>query len=118
MIAMISRGPGKCLWRRFVGFARTGRRRRLHPRNPAVLYVVGRSSPMSHFGNGGRLAVRLSSLSWLPLSLAGHCREEKRRWRCAVIFAVVGTLGAFADRARPKASSGDAIQAPVSVGSL
>src|SRR5258708_9208575 len=58
---------------------------------PLLLYVVGVAQPHIAIGTGA-LAVSVNALA----SLAGHARAGNVRWRCAVIFAVVGTLGAFA----------------------
>jgi uncharacterized protein len=58
---------------------------------PLLLYVVGVAQPHVAIGTGA-LAVSVNAFA----SLVGHARAGNVRWRCAVIFAVVGTLGAFA----------------------
>src|SRR6202165_4273067 len=58
---------------------------------PLLLYVVVVAQP--HFSIGtGAFSVSVNAFA----NLAGHARAGNVRWRCAVIFAAVGTLGAFA----------------------
>src|ERR1700682_6287291 len=58
---------------------------------PLLLYVVGVAQPHVAIGTGA-CAVSVSAFA----NLAGYARAGNVRWRCAVIFAVVGTFGAFA----------------------
>jgi uncharacterized protein len=58
---------------------------------PLLLYVVSVAQPHVAIGTGA-LAVSVNAFA----SFVGHARAGNVRWRCAVIFAVVGTLGAFA----------------------
>src|SRR5258708_15049135 len=69
---------------------------------PLLLYVVGVAQPHIAIGTGA-LAVSVNALA----SLAGHARAGNVRWRCAVIFAVVGTLGAFAGSSLGKLVDGN-----------
>src|SRR3982074_3373021 len=56
---------------------------------PLLLYVVGVAQPHVAIGTGA-LAVSVNAFA----NLAGHARAGNVRWRCAVIFAVVGPLRA------------------------
>jgi uncharacterized membrane protein YfcA len=58
---------------------------------PLLLYVVGVAQPHVAIGTGA-LAVSVNAFA----NLAYHARAGNVRWRCAVVFAIVGTLGAFA----------------------
>src|SRR5260370_7187660 len=69
---------------------------------PLLLYVVGVAQPHVAIGTGA-LAVSVNAFA----SLAGHARAGNVRWRCAVIFAVVGTLGAFAGSSLGKLVDGN-----------
>src|SRR6202011_1863916 len=55
---------------------------------PLLLYVVG-LQPHVAIGTGA-LAVSVNALA----NFGGHARSGNVRWRCAVIFAVVGIAGA------------------------
>src|SRR3981189_1922882 len=69
---------------------------------PLLLYVVGVAQPP--IGSApGALAVSVNAFA----SLAGHARAGNVRWGCAVIFAVVGTLGAFAGSSLGKLVDGN-----------
>ena len=69
---------------------------------PLLLYVVGVAQPHVAIGTGA-LAVSVNAFA----NLAGHARAGNVRWRCAVIFAVVGTLGAFAGSSLGKLVDGN-----------
>ena len=69
---------------------------------PLLLYVVGVAQPHVAIGTGA-LAVSVNAFA----SLAGHARAGNVRWRCALIFAVVGTLGAFAGSSLGKLVDGN-----------
>jgi uncharacterized protein len=69
---------------------------------PLLLYVVGVAQPHIAIGTGA-LAVSVNALA----NLAGHARAGNVRWRSAVIFAVVGTLGAFAGSSLGKLIDGN-----------
>jgi len=58
---------------------------------PLLLYVVGLSNPHVAIGTGA-LAVSVNAF----VNFAGHSRCGNVRWREAVVFALVGMLGAFA----------------------
>ena len=69
---------------------------------PLLLYVVGVAQPHIAIGTGA-LAVSANAFA----NLAGHARAGNVRWRCAIIFAVVGTLGAFAGSSLGKLVDGN-----------
>ena len=69
---------------------------------PLLLYVVGVAQPHIAIGTGA-LAVSVNAFA----NLAGHARAGNVRWRCAVIFAVVGTFGAFAGSSLGKLVDGN-----------
>ncbi|PZR94709.1 MAG: hypothetical protein DI537_06615 [Stutzerimonas stutzeri] len=58
---------------------------------PLLLYVVGVTQPHIAIGTSA-FAVSVNAFA----NLIGHARSGNVRWRCAIIFAGVGTLGAFA----------------------
>lgn len=58
---------------------------------PLLLYAVGVSQPHIAIGTGA-LAVSVNAFA----NLIGHARSGNVRWRCAIVFAAVGTLGALA----------------------
>ena len=58
---------------------------------PLLLYVVGVTQPHIAIGTSA-LAVSVNAFA----NLIGHARSGNVRWRCAILFAVVGTLGAIA----------------------
>lgn len=58
---------------------------------PLLLYVVGVTQPHIAIGTSA-LAVSVNAFA----NLIGHARSGNVRWRCAIVFAGVGTLGAFA----------------------
>lgn len=57
---------------------------------PLLLYVVGIAEPHVAIGTGA-FAVAANAF----LTLSGHARAGNVRWRCAVVFAVFGVLGAL-----------------------
>ncbi len=56
---------------------------------PLLVYVVGVQSPHVAIGTSA-VAVALSALA----SLVDHARYENVKWRCAIVFAVAGIVGA------------------------
>jgi uncharacterized protein len=58
---------------------------------PLLIYVVGVTQPHVAIGTSA-LAVSANAF----VNLFGHARAGNVRWRSAIIFAVSGTLGAFA----------------------
>lgn len=58
---------------------------------PLLLYVVGVTQPHIAIGTSA-FAVSVNAFA----NLIGHARSGNVRWRCATVFAGVGTLGAFA----------------------
>ncbi|PZU84092.1 MAG: hypothetical protein DI527_23210 [Chelatococcus sp.] len=57
---------------------------------PLLLYVVGVANPHVAIGTSA-LAVSLNAYA----NLLGHARKGHVWWRCAIVFALVGTLGAL-----------------------
>ncbi len=69
---------------------------------PLLLYVVGVTDP--HVAIGVAAAgVSLNALT----ALAGHARAGRVRWPCAVTFAAVGSIGAWAGSSLAKNVDGD-----------
>lgn len=58
---------------------------------PLLLYVVGVTQPHIAIGTSA-LAVSVNAFA----NLIGHAKSGNVRWRCAIIFAGIGTLGALA----------------------
>lgn len=58
---------------------------------PLLLYVVGVTQPHIAIGTSA-FAVSVNAFA----NLIGHAKSGNVRWRCAIIFAGIGTLGAFA----------------------
>ena len=56
---------------------------------PLLVYVVGVPSPHIAIGTGA-VAVAVNAL----MSLVGHARAGNVRWPCAIVFSVVGMIGA------------------------
>ncbi|MBB3612811.1 hypothetical protein FHX11_005783 [Rhizobium sp. BK602] len=56
---------------------------------PLLLYVVGVANPHVAIGTGA-LAVSINAYA----NLVNHARKGHVWWRCAIVFALVGTLGA------------------------
>lgn len=57
---------------------------------PLLLYVVGVGAPHIAIGTGA-LAVSMNAYT----NLIGHAMKGHVIWRCAIVFTVVGTIGAF-----------------------
>ncbi|KAF1711369.1 hypothetical protein CSC70_05525 [Pseudoxanthomonas kalamensis DSM 18571] len=68
---------------------------------PLLLYVVGIAEPHVAIGTGA-LAVSANAYS----NFIAHARKRNVCWRCAVLFAVVGTLGALAGSSLGKSLNG------------
>ncbi|HEX6962306.1 MAG TPA: sulfite exporter TauE/SafE family protein [Lacipirellula sp.] len=68
---------------------------------PLLVYVVGVSSPHVAVGTSA-LAVAVSAAS----GLVSHARMGSVKWRCAVVFALSGIVGALAGAALGKAIDG------------
>jgi uncharacterized membrane protein YfcA len=56
---------------------------------PLLVYLVGVKSPHVAIGTSA-VAVALSAL----MNLWGHARQQHVKWRCALVFAAAGTVGA------------------------
>jgi uncharacterized protein len=69
---------------------------------PLLLYVVGLSPPHLAIGTGA-LAVAANAF----LNFGNYARRGTVRWRSAVLFAVVGSIGAFAGASLGKAINGE-----------
>jgi uncharacterized membrane protein YfcA len=57
---------------------------------PLLLYVVGVAQPHIAIGTGA-LAVSVNAYA----NLLGHARKGHVQWRCAMLFAIIGTVGAI-----------------------
>jgi len=68
---------------------------------PLLLYVVGVANPHVAIGTGA-LVVSVNAY----VNLIVHARKGHVWWRCAVLFALVGTVGAFAGSTLGKAIDG------------
>ncbi|WP_046862926.1 sulfite exporter TauE/SafE family protein [Microvirga massiliensis] len=73
---------------------------------PLLVYVVGVASPYIAIGTSAA-AVSASALG----NLMTHWRLGNVKWRCAVVFATAGVVGAFAGAAVAKAIDGDKLLA-------
>ena len=73
---------------------------------PLLVYVVGVASPHIAIGTSA-VAVSASALG----NLMTHWRLGNVKWRCAVVFATAGVVGAFAGAAVAKAIDGDKLLA-------
>jgi uncharacterized membrane protein YfcA len=69
---------------------------------PLLLYVVGIEQTHIAIGTSA-LAVSVNALG----SFASHARAGHVWWRCAIVFAAIGTLGALASSTFGKAMDGD-----------
>jgi uncharacterized membrane protein YfcA len=58
---------------------------------PLLLYVVGIAQPHVAIGTGA-VAVSMNAYA----NLIGHARKGHVQWRCAILFALVGSIGALA----------------------
>lgn len=68
---------------------------------PLLLYAVGISQPHIAIGTGA-LAVSINAYA----NLIGHARKGHVWWRCAMVFAATGTVGALAGSSLGKAFDG------------
>ncbi|MGE4366642.1 sulfite exporter TauE/SafE family protein [Thermomonas sp.] len=68
---------------------------------PLLLYVVGIAQPHVAIGTSA-LAVSANAY----LNFAGHARRSNVCWACAIVFALVGTLGALLGSSLGKAIDG------------
>lgn len=68
---------------------------------PLLLYVVGVADPHVAIGTGA-LAVSVNAYT----NLIVHARKGHVWWRCAILFALVGTVGALAGSTLGKAIDG------------
>ncbi len=68
---------------------------------PLLVYVVGVKSPHVAIGTSA-VAVALNALT----GLVGHHRARTVKWRCALVFAVAGALGAALGAELGKATDG------------
>jgi uncharacterized membrane protein YfcA len=69
---------------------------------PLLLYLVGVAQPHVAIGTSA-LAVSVNAFA----NLAGHARAGNVHWRCAVVFALIGTLGALAGSSLGKIVDGE-----------
>ena len=69
---------------------------------PLLLYVVGLSPPHLAIGTSA-LAVAFNAF----LNFSNYARKGTVHWRSAIIFAVVGSIGAFAGSSLGKQMNGD-----------
>ena len=69
---------------------------------PLLLYVVGVAQPHVAIGTGA-LAVSANAFA----NFGGHAHAGNVRWHYAIVFAAIGTLGAFAGSSLGKLVSGD-----------
>jgi uncharacterized membrane protein YfcA len=73
---------------------------------PLLVYVVGMTSPHHAIGTSA-VAVAASA----AFNLAGHARADTVKWRCALVFAGAGILGAALGAALGKAMDGQKLLA-------
>lgn len=71
---------------------------------PLLLYIVGITQPHVAIGTGA-LAVSINAYA----NLIGHARRGHVWWRCAIVFAVTGTVGALAGSSLGKAFDGQSL---------
>ena len=69
---------------------------------PLLLYVVGLTPPHLAIGTGA-LAVAANAF----LNFTNYARRGTVRWRSALVFAIVGSVGAFVGSSVGKAINGD-----------
>ncbi len=69
---------------------------------PLLLYVVGVGQPHVAIGTGA-LAVSINAYA----NLIGHARRGHVWWRCAIVFAATGTVGALIGSSLGKAFDGE-----------
>lgn len=68
---------------------------------PLLLYVVGVAQPHIAIGTGA-LAVSINAFA----NLAVHATKGKIWWRCALVFAAIGSIGALAGSSLGRPSTG------------
>jgi len=68
---------------------------------PLLLYVVGVANPHVALGTGA-LAVSVNAY----INLITHARKGHVWWRCSIVFALIGTVGAFIGSTLGKAING------------
>src|SRR5262249_1367441 len=68
---------------------------------PLLLYVFGVAQPQIAVGTGA-LAVSVNAYA----NLIGHARKGHVWWRCAIVFALIGTVGALAGSTLGKVMDG------------
>lgn len=73
---------------------------------PLLIYVVGITSPHVAIGTGA-LAVSASAFG----NLISHWRSGNVKWRCALVFAAAGVMGALAGSSAAKAVDGQKLLA-------
>jgi uncharacterized membrane protein YfcA len=73
---------------------------------PMLIYVVGVTSPHVAIGTSA-VAVAASA----AINLVLHARQGTVKWRCAALFALVGTLGAWGGATLGKATNGQSLLA-------
>ncbi len=73
---------------------------------PLLLYVVGVASPHVAIGTSA-LAVSVNAFA----NFTGHALKGNVWWRCAIVFAVIGTLGALVGSSIGKAMDGQQLLA-------
>lgn len=73
---------------------------------PLLVYAVGVNSPHMAIGTAA-VAVALNALA----GLAGHAREGNVKWRCALVFAASGMVGAALGAEAGKAFDGQRLLA-------
>ncbi len=73
---------------------------------PLLIYVVGMGSPHAAIGTAA-VAVTINSLA----SLIGHARAGRVKWRCAIVFAASGMVGAALGAELGKAIDGNSLLA-------
>jgi uncharacterized membrane protein YfcA len=73
---------------------------------PMLIYVVGVASPHLAIGTSA-VAVATNA----AINLALHARQRTVKWRCAILFAMVGVIGAWVGAALGKATNGQSLLA-------
>ncbi|MEK1851993.1 MAG: sulfite exporter TauE/SafE family protein, partial [Phyllobacterium sp.] len=68
---------------------------------PLLLYVVGVTQPHIAIGTGA-LAVSVNAFA----NFTSHAMKGHVWWRCAIVFALLGAIGAFAGSSLGKAMDG------------
>lgn len=71
---------------------------------PLLVYLAGVGNPHVAIGTSA-LAVSVNAFA----AFAAHARKGHVQWRCAIVFALVGTVGALAGSTAGKAIDGEAL---------